>query len=230
MKAIVWILPAVLLLQLLQGNLMSVTACDGHDHSQNGPIEENLRTSSERRLQDFVIQECGYQQPSADQMAQDAVNMLLWALKRDAGIVDEQSQRIYTIPTYVHIIQPSSTTGNVDNARVAQHMAYLNGAFANSSAPFVFQYVNVTRTIRADWGDSCGNVTVELAMKALLKVGGKDSYNIYICNKVVADNGVGLAGFSLLPDAHSDKNVRDGVVLYRSDGDRRFNTLVHETV
>jgi hypothetical protein len=222
---------ALLLLQNL-----SVTACDGrdhdHDHSHDHQHKTSeLRTAEQRQLQGSNInfQECGFQEPSAGQIAQDAANMKVWAKNRASKSLRAQSQT-YTIPTYFHILQPNATTGIVDDTRVSQHVAYLNDAFSKSSTPFVFQFMSTTRTINPSWADSCADSNVELAFKTLLKVGGKESLNVYICNKIVNAKGTTIAGYSYLPYADSNNFVRDGVVLFRGTDDRRLNTLVHETV
>jgi hypothetical protein len=233
MKAIV--LVALAALYLLQ-SLSSVTACDGHDHdhSHNHGTHDHaseLRTAEQRRLQgsNGGFEECGFQEPSAGQIAQDAANMKVWAKNRASKSLRAQSPT-YTIPIYFHILQPNATAGIVTDARVSQHVAYLNDAFSKSSTPFVFQFMNTTRTINPAWGDSCADSNVEFAFKTLLKVGGKESLNVYICNKVVNAKGTTLAGYAYLPDANSNNFVKDGVVLNRGTDDRRLNTLVHETV
>jgi hypothetical protein len=234
MKAIVLVAWAALL--LLQ-SLSSVTACDGHDHDHSHNHDNThdhsseLRGAEQRRLQgsnvDFV--ECGFPEPSAGQIAQDVANMKVWTANRASKSLRAQS-KIYTIPTYFHILQPNATAGIVSDSRVAEHVTYLNDAFSQSSTPFVFQFMNTTRTINPSWADSCADSNVELAFKTVLKVGGKDSLNIYICNKIVNAKGTTIAGYAYLPDANSNNFVKDGVVLFRGTDDRRLNTLVHETV
>jgi hypothetical protein len=231
MKAIV-LLAFAALLQLQ--SLSSVTACDGHDHSHNHDTHDHaseLRTAEQRQLQGSNVnfQECGFQEPSAGQIAQDAVNMKVWTKNRASKSLRAQSQT-YTIPTYFHILQPNATAGIVTDARVTQHVSYLNDAFSKSSTQFVFQLMNTTRTINPAWGDSCTDSNVELAFKTLLKVGGKESLNVYICNKMVNAKGTTIAGYSYYPSATSNSFIKDGVVILRGTDDRRLNTLVHETV
>jgi hypothetical protein len=233
MKVILVLVSAALF--LLQ-SFSSVTACDGHghDHSHDDDTHKTskLRTSKERQLTSSnvsLFEVCGFQEPSAKQIAVDVANMEAWMNDRASKSL-RAALKTYALPVYFHIIQPSATTGIVDDTRVAQHMTYLNNAFSKSNTPFVFQYINVTRTINPAWSEYVLGSNVETAYKTLLKVGGKDSLNVYIVNQVTNDNGAIVSGYAYLPDANSNTNVYDGVVLTRGTDDRRLNTLVHETV
>lgn len=224
----------VIAVAMLQSRHWSVIACDQHDHhhvasnTTTTTRSQHLR-SAERYLEDYdSTEECGFQEPSAQEIAKDATNMRLW--KRSRNFFQRTTTTTYAIPVYFHIIQPTFATGLVGGDRITQYIDYLNDSFTESSAPFFFRYVNTSRTIHPVWADDCANRNIEFAFKSLLKVGGSDTLNVYICNNVLKSNGVKLAGYTYVPSPYSDSDVKDGIVLSRSTSDRRLNTLVHEAV
>jgi hypothetical protein len=162
--------------------------------------------------------ECGFIPPTPEEAKRDEKRMRLWRLGRGSSA----SKFDYRIPTYVHVLLPSATEDIVPEANVATYMSYLNAAFA-SSTPFVFNLMDVTRTVNQNWSNNCNNGTIETAFKTMLRRGGKESLNIYICNK-------SYAGYSYSPSQNS--GIKDGVVLERTNPTdlRRPNTLVHEVV
>jgi hypothetical protein len=252
MKVVILAASSSLLLLLWR----SVAACNngGHHHDRNAdehqesflfddPTASDQHLRTERQLQDddskaVIVEECGFREPSAQEIENDAANMRAWResrSKNNHNIFQRTTKIIYAIPVYFHIIQPTFFSGMVGSVRIAQYMEYLNDSFANSSAPFIFRYVNVSRTIRQDWADDCGSRKVEHAFKSALKVGGSDTLNIYICNSIPQYSRDGhsilqLAGYAYSPNQDSDSDIKDGVVLAQSSDDQRLNTLVHEVV
>lgn len=211
---------------------ISVQACEeemdehGHDH-------EYLRKGhNSRDLQDD-IDDCRFHDPTADEIAQDAVRRDEWLMQNEiivgwnkgsgaAAIFTFQ----YEIPVTFHLIQPTIRRGFVPHSRVTRYIEYLNAAFLASSAPFVFRLQGTTRTFSEDWAERCGDSDAEAAYKSKLKRGGAEMLNIYLCTKI----GGTTTGFSYLPFQQTKNFVKDGVVLAERDHDVRLNTLVHEVV
>jgi hypothetical protein len=195
-----------------------------HHHNLRANGVSSNSSMTQRHLQDNAATDCGYEPPSEEEVKADQSRMRLWSLRRGSNVFD------YSIPTYAHVIQPAADVDIVPDSNVQTYMTYLNTAFAANS-PFVFNLVEVTRTVNPIWSNDCRNDTIQVAYKTLLKRGGKESLNIYFCNSV--PNGPGkalLAGFTYAP--FQNVGVKDGVVIARTTPSdlRRPNTLVHETV
>lgn len=230
----------LLLIALLSDRIgLLVVACGGdnadvdhphrHDHSSNAT--RFLRTG--RNLQDDDLDDCGFSDPSPHELLADAQRM------RQHKILNELTTRsgpngrtqlgyasLYAVPVVFHIIQPSINSGVVTDDRVQRYMAYLNAAFSASSTPFIFDLKKITRTFNSEWAFECGNSAYEAEYKGMLKQGGKDTLNVYLCTSI----GGSTTGFSYLPFQDSDTFLKDGIVLAeRSFDDKRLNTLVHET-
>jgi hypothetical protein len=195
-----------------------------HHHLRANGVPSNSSFTTQRYLQDTAATDCGYEPPSEEEVKADQFRMRLWSLRRGNNVFD------YSIPTYAHVIQPAANVDIVPDSNVQTYMTYLNKAFA-ANTPFVFNLMEVTRTVNPIWSNDCRNDTIQVAYKTVLKRGGKESLNIYFCNLV--PNGPGkalLAGFTYSPS--QNVGVKDGVVIARTNPSdlRRPNTLVHETV
>jgi hypothetical protein len=199
---------------------------DDHHHlraSAHGVLS-NSSVTTQRYLQDVDTTDCGVIPLSEEEIKADQFRMRLWSLRRGDTLFN------YSIPTYAHVIQPAANLDIVPDSNVQTYITYLNKAFA-ANTPFVFNLIEVTRTVNPIWSNDCRNDTIQVAYKTLLKRGGKESLNIYFCNLVPNDPGKGLlAGFAYYPS--QNVGVKDGVVLARTTPSdlRRPNTLVHETV
>jgi hypothetical protein len=210
---------------LLRSN--GISACDDHDPHWATTISE-LNDSNHRHLDDPVDGEyCAFQIPSDDILKEDQKNMEMWRIRERAKSIFLRVERRYTIPIYFHVIQTSASTGIISDTRISDFVNYLNDSFSNSDVPFYFEYMRVTRTVRSDW-DNCYDSDIRGEFKPALKVGGGDTLNIYICNKMYNEKGASITGYATGP--MSADSIYDGVVINNDSGDARLNTLVHETV
>jgi hypothetical protein len=209
-------------------------ACDNHVHRQHAIVDSQTehRADAELELRDLpenMVEECGFVTPSTEEIEEDSKNMNAWTAKQMTHSVFARSEQIITIPVYFHVIQTSSGSGTVTDARVSEYITYLNNAYKSSSVPFSFVFKGVTRTLRPDWG-KCNDPDTEIAMKKALKVGGADTLNVYICNSMYTAKGAQLSGFAYPPYAGSGTDPKDGVVIDNNNSTGRLNTLVHEVV
>jgi hypothetical protein len=207
------------------------SACDRHSHEHADLVEhygsENADALFFNRNLGVQpdIESCGFEEPSEEQVAIDKVLMRKWSRER----VGADSSVDYTIPTYFHFLQYNSSDLFLSDSNVNTYMNYLNTAFNKSNAPFLFSLMGITRTINATWSNNCRDY--QLTYKSLLRRGGKETLNIYICNTIPAGpNGGYITGFSNMPSANFI--VTDGVTIVRSTPTdlQRQNTLVHEVV
>jgi hypothetical protein len=122
------------------------------------------------------------------------------------------------IPVVFHVITKDDTPagGDIPRTMIRAQMKVLNHAYRGKSdavapesarTPFHFHLKSVDRTQNADWFEHSDQKPVELEMKKALKVGGKDTLNIYTTHLI----GVGLLGYAYLP--YHDPGVKDGVVM-----------------
>lgn len=213
------------LLLLLQS--YDISACDDHEPRWDGFVSE-LNDRNHRHLDDVVEGEyCAFQMPSDDVLIQDQKDMEMWRIREKAKSLFFRVERRYTIPVYFHVIQTSTSTGMISDTRIRDFIYYLNDSFSNSDVPIDFEYMGVTRTVRSDW-DNCYNSDIQGEFKPALKVGGGDTLNIYICNRMYNAKGASITGYSTGP--MSADSIYDGVVINNDSGDARLNTLVHEVV
>jgi hypothetical protein len=184
----------------------------------------------------IIIHECDFDDPPESQIRQEVLEMQTWQLLQ--AVFNEESSGSgstspprYQIPTYFHIIQSSFFSTPVLDARVNEYMDYLQKAYGTNTV-FQFVWVQTTRTVKAEWATNCRDPDVEYAYKSLLRQGGMESLNVYLCEKIPKPGTTNefLAGYSYLPSSLA--GVRDGVVLAETRfGDyTRPNTLVHEVV
>jgi hypothetical protein len=237
MKILLRLLAVTFTIYIVTLNVQQVLTCDDHiDATHNDLFDtsstfvDDTITHSHRHVRELYDGEvCGFESPSEDDIMDDASRMNEWRLREKSKSVIERIFRQYTIPIYFHVIQTSTTTGIVSDTRISDFVDYLNEAFTNSNVPFTFEFMGVTRTIRSDWG-TCNDRTVEKDFKSTLKVGGADTLNVYICNPMYTAKGASITGYSTGPSQSSWTSIYDGVVINNDSGERRLNTLVHETV
>ena len=212
-----------------------------------GMIEDPFRIGSSEDGGD----ECYFQSPSRSQMDKDEQLMRIWELIEDLssivdGEVDNTNEIRYVIPTYYHILLNSTDPlNNVDttNERVTEYIQYLNQAFESSfinsgitTKRFEFVLQGITRTVNTSWSTNC--LVEEVNYKSKLKVLGPypeaaaGVFNIYQCRSIYDPiRNAAYNGFSSFPNPNTNFQIRDGVVLSRSNvGVSRLNTLVHEAV
>jgi hypothetical protein len=226
-------------------------ACEDHSHRQGDWMDQensgssNLQTATQssngvamlsqhRHLEydDATLlvpetEDCGFEEPTATELASDQFNMRLWSFQRSGNDVPIN----YTIPTYFHILQYNALDLLISDVNVQTYMNYLSTAFDRSQAPFRFSLLGITRTINATWSNDCRNSTYQIAYRSILKRGGKETLNIYVCNAIpLGPQGGSITGFATLPS--SNPGITDGVTIVRTTPTdlQRPNTLVHEVV
>jgi hypothetical protein len=118
-----------------------------------------------------------------------------------------------TIPVVVHVIQEDGTRagGNIPDAMINDQIAVLNdsfngGAVGGASTPFRFQLQAINRVINPAWYPIVVESAAEVAMKQALRVGGKNTLNIYTGE--LSDDLLGWATFP-----QRQLTSYDGVVL-----------------
>jgi hypothetical protein len=113
-----------------------------------------------------------------------------------------------TINVYFHVITNGST-GNVNDAQIADQIAVLNAAFSPSGFSFVL--AGTDRTSNASWYTAGPDTSAEAAMKNALRRGTADDLNIYTNSP-----GGGLLGWATFPNWYAGNPKDDGVVLLNS--------------
>jgi hypothetical protein len=217
-------------------SLLDVSACEhndghhlqlhGHSHTWTGSLRKSVNEDSNatvasvrRHLQDpsTGIEECGFVGLDEAAAEKDLQEFEEW--KTNKSNFFEGS---YYIPVYFHVIEPSANF--VSDSRINYYMSYLKNSYA-ANTPFTFELKGITRTRNAAWSQSCR--TYEMDYKNILKVGGMETLNIYICEAIPVDGGA-WAGFAYFPTSAK----RDGVVIAEKSTpvEIRPNTLVHEVV
>jgi hypothetical protein len=105
-----------------------------------------------------------------------------------------------TIPVVVHVIQENSTRagGNIPNSMITDQMSVLNDAYnggAEGGAPTAFQFTlqSINRVTNPSWYPIVYGSQAEKQMKAALRVGGKNTLNVYLGE--LSDDLLGWATF-----------------------------------
>ncbi|MET8301158.1 zinc metalloprotease [Micromonospora sp. NPDC005211] len=117
-----------------------------------------------------------------------------------------------TIPVVVHVIQENSTRagGNITDSMINQQITVLNQAYAGSTGgaatAFGFQLTKINRVTNTSWYPIVQGSSAERSMKTSLRVGGKNTLNIYLGE--LSDS---LLGWATFPKRTLDK--MDGVVV-----------------
>jgi hypothetical protein len=112
------------------------------------------------------------------------------------------------INTYVHVINKGTgaSNGDISDAMIAEQMAVLNAAYANT--PFRFTLVSTDRTTNSTWYTAGPDTTAEAAMKNALRQGTADDLNMYFSSP-----GGGLLGWATFPNWYAGAPKDDGVVI-----------------
>ncbi|OJT19645.1 zinc metalloprotease [Archangium sp. Cb G35] len=116
-----------------------------------------------------------------------------------------------TINTYAHVINKGTgiSNGDIPDTMIANQMAVLNAAYANT--PFRFNLVATTRTTNSTWYTAGPDTTAEAAMKNALRQGTADDLNMYFSSP-----GGGLLGWATFPNWYAGAPKDDGVVILNS--------------
>lgn len=104
-----------------------------------------------------------------------------------------------TIPVVVHVISEDGTRagGNIPDTMVAAQINVLNDAYAGATGGaatgFSFQLVSINRVTNPAWYPIIYGSSAERQMKTALRVGGKETLNVY--TGLLSDNLLGWATF-----------------------------------
>jgi hypothetical protein len=113
----------------------------------------------------------------------------------------------YVVPVYFHVIHYDSETGTVSDDAIASWMQDLNRNFAGSLLTFATKgRTNVTKPA---W--FLCSPTNENRMKRTLRVGGKGTLNVFLCQP-----NSGVFGWATPPSLSDRDTDLDGVVLFSS--------------
>ena len=115
------------------------------------------------------------------------------------------------INTYAHVINKGTgiSNGDIPDSMIADQMAVLNAAYANT--PFRFTLVGTTRTTNSTWYTAGPDTTAEAQMKNALRQGTADDLNMYFSSP-----GGGLLGWATFPNWYAGNPKDDGVVILNS--------------
>lgn len=91
-----------------------------------------------------------------------------------------------TIPVVVHVIQENSTRagGNIPDSMITSQITVLNQAYAGATGgavtAFAFRLDKINRVTNPSWYPIVQGSSAERSMKSSLRVGGKNTLNIYL--------------------------------------------------
>ena len=117
-----------------------------------------------------------------------------------------------TIPVVVHVISENGTRagGNIPDSMVNAQIDVLNESYAGltggAATEFAFQLTSINRVTNSAWYPIIYNSSTERQMKSALRVGGKNTLNIY--TGLLSDD---LLGWATFPKRKLDSY--DGVVM-----------------
>jgi hypothetical protein len=113
-----------------------------------------------------------------------------------------------SIPVYAHVINKGTgaSNGDISDAMIANQMAVLNAAYANT--PFRFTLAATDRTTHSTWYTAGPDTAAEAAMKSALRRGSADDLNMYFSSP-----GGGLLGWATFPNWYAGNPSDDGVVI-----------------
>lgn len=117
-----------------------------------------------------------------------------------------------TIDVVVHVVAKDRTRagGNIPQSMIEAQLKVLNDSFAGRTGgawtPFRFRLKKVNRVVKPAWYPIVSESPAEVQMKRALRVGGKETLNIY--TGLLADD---LLGWATFPERKLDPY--DGVVI-----------------
>jgi hypothetical protein len=119
-----------------------------------------------------------------------------------------------TIPVAFHVITRGDTyaDGNIPNSQIKAQIDVLNDAYAGrtggAKTPFRFELVSIDRTENPGWFNLGPGTGGERSMKEALRVGGRDTLNIYSAKLTQF-----LLGWATFPWNYTSDPALDGVVV-----------------
>jgi hypothetical protein len=208
-------------------NLAAALACQNHIEQQ-----QHRSLLEEDEYYDDLLYSCGTHSPSFELKAESAVSMELW--KELYGGGRRRLQEVITVPVYfhaIHIADPLTYNyGTPSSPRYANTPHVVNGmlsALAAAFDVFEFQLVGYQDVVNSTWF-YC-NPANDILFKRELKVGGKDTLNVYLCN---CYDGAGASGWGRFPAEYERYPTEDGICNMNPDikgtYQSNYQTLVHE--
>jgi len=151
---------------------------------------------------------CGTAAPSLEEQEILREQLDGWLAQR--GGWDATTLAITTIPVAMHVVRGNSGEWDVTDQQIADQIAVLNGAYANTNFRFVL--ASTDRTNNTAWSQHTKGSADETAMKQALAISPATTLNFYTCNI-----GGGLLGYATFPWNYPEDSVMHGVVcLYSS--------------
>jgi hypothetical protein len=113
------------------------------------------------------------------------------------------------VDVYFHVIRDANGNGDVSDGQIADQMAVLNAAFANT--PYRFRFPDngfePDRVNNSTWYNNCYG-SAEAEMKEVLRLGDATDLNIYTCKP-----SGGILGYATFPSSYPSRPLLDGIVI-----------------
>jgi PKD repeat protein len=153
------------------------------------------------------VERCATPVPSIEEQDRVQREVQRWL---DAHPEGASPRAITTIPVAMHVVRSNSGQWDVTDTQIANQIAVLNGAYANTNFRFVL--ASTDRTNNTAWSQHTMGSANETAMKTALAISPATTLNFYSCNI-----GGGLLGYATFPWSYAESSVMHGVVcLYSS--------------
>jgi hypothetical protein len=169
-------------------------------------VGEGLDVGSETAAAAPVVRTCGTREYTEEEVAKlESEFEALAPWKDNFNAIGDT-----TINVYWHVLNSgtSASQGNISDNMIANQIAVLNAAYANTR--FKFALVATDRTTNSTWYNGCYG-TSESTLKAALRKGTADDLNVYSCNP-----SSGILGYATFPSSYTSAAAKDGVVLLHS--------------
>jgi PKD repeat protein len=151
------------------------------------------------------LSRCGTVTPTEAQMEQVQARIDEWLRTHDVS-----EKAIVTIPVAFHVVRYNDgVTANVTDSQIADQMAILNAAYANTN--WRFTLASTERVNNTTWSTHNYGSSTESAMKSALAISPATTLNIYTC-----DIGGGTLGYATFPDMYAESSYMHGVVVLYS--------------
>ncbi|HYO64677.1 MAG TPA: zinc metalloprotease [Archangium sp.] len=176
--------------------LGAIVALGGCTSAEQKPAEEPAQPAQQ-------IVKSGCATPTPSESETESVQAMLSQYRGAMAAIGS-----ININTYAHVINKGTgaANGDISDVMIAEQMAVLNAAYANT--PFRFTLVGTTRTTNSTWYTAGPDTTAELAMKTALRQGTADDLNMYFSSP-----GGGLLGWATFPNWYAGAPKDDGVVI-----------------
>lgn len=169
------------------------------------------------------------------------------AAERELDLADALKQRAgkgpvisaVTIPVVVHVISEDSTRagGSIPDSMITAQITVLNDAYAGRTGGagtptgFSFQLASINRVVNPAWYPIIYGSSAERQMKTALRVGGKETLNIY--TGLLSDDLLGWATFPTRKLSSTDgvvvlhESLPGGTAVPYDEGDTATHEVGH---